>query len=140
MTNYHIFYDSSKEVVWATTADMNSDIITAEESKGLTYVLLECTETPVPEKFYINDAGDQVATKSVFSPSFSTTSPAVDDVVNVTGVPSGAEVFLDGVSAGTMSDTTLTLTAQESGEYKIGLKKSQYQDYEITYTVKRHGE
>jgi len=64
----------------------------------------------------------------------------VDAVVNVTGVPAGTEVFLDGASAGTMSNTTLTLTAQQAGRFDIVLKKERYYDYTQMIKVKRYGE
>jgi hypothetical protein len=139
MTAYNIFYDSNKEIVWASTAPVNSGIITAEASKGYTHVELDSTDIPVPEKFYINSDATAVATKTLFNPTFSAATAAVDAVINVTGVPSGTEVFLDGTSAGTMSNTTLTLTAQQAGTYKIQLKKDKYQDYTTTYTVGRYG-
>ena len=60
--------------------------------------------------------------------------------MNVTGVPAGTEVFLDGTSAGTMSDTTLTLTAQEAGTFTVLLKKQYYYDYTQSIAVKRYGE
>ena len=119
---------------------MNSTIIDAEEIKGYSYVQLDSDDTPVPEKYYVNNAVDSISTKTEFDPIFSAASADLDAVITVTEVPSGTEVFIDGVSGGTMSNTTLTLTAQESGEYKIELKKSKYQDYTTTYTVKRYGE
>ena len=116
----------------------NSDIISAENAKGYSHVALDCTNIPVSEQYYINSDASAVATKTVFDPTFSSATASVDDVITVTGVPSGTEVFLDGTSAGTMSDTTLTLTAQQAGKYKIGLKKDKYQDYETIYTVGRY--
>ena len=139
MTAYNIFYDSNKEIIWASTAPVNSGITTAEAAKGYTHVELDSTDIPVPEKFYINSDATAVATKTLFDPTFSAATAAVDAVINVTGVPSGTEVFLDGTSAGTMSDTTLTLTAQQAGTYTIQLKKDKYQDYTTTYTVRRYG-
>ena len=90
------------------------------------------------EQYYINSDASAVATKTVFDPTFSSATASVDDVINVTGVPAGTEVFLDGVSAGTMSDTTLTITAQQAGTYTITLKKDKYQDYTTIYTVGRY--
>jgi len=137
---YNIFYDSNKEIIWASTAPVNSDITTAEAAKGYTHVALNSADIPVPEKFYINSDATAVSTKTVFNPTFSSATAALDAVINVTGVPAGTEVFLDGVSTGTMSDTTLTLTAQQAGTYSLTLKKDKYQDYNTTYTVKRYAE
>ena len=135
---YNIFYDSNKEIIWSSTAAVNSDIISAEAAKGYTHVALDSTNIPVSEQYYINSDATAIVTKTVFNPTFSSATASVDDVINVTGVPAGTEVFLDGASAGTMSDTTLTLTAQQGGKYKIGLKKDKYQDYETIYTVGRY--
>ena len=139
MTAYNIFYDSNKEIIWSSTAPVNSDITTAEAAKGYTHVELDSTDIPVSEKFYVNSDATAVSTKTLFDPTFSAAAAALDAVINITGVPSGTEVFLDGTSAGTMSDTTLTLTAQEAGRYKIQLKKDKYQDYKTNYTVTRYG-
>ena len=139
MTAYNIFYDSNKEIVWASTAPVNRGITTAEAAKGYTHVELDSTDIPVPEKFYINSDATAVATKTLFDPTFSAATAVVDAVINVTGVPSGTEVFLDGTSAGTMSDTTLTFTAQEAGGFAIGLKKQYYVDYIGEITVRRYG-
>jgi len=140
MTTYNIFYDSNKEIIWASTAAVNSTITTAEAAKGYTHVELDSTDTPVPEKFYINSDATAVSTKTVFNPTFSAATAAVDAVINVTGVPTGTKVFLDGVSAGTMSDTTLTLTAQQAGTYTLKFTKDKYQDYTTNYTVVRYAE
>ena len=139
MTAYNIFYDSNKEIIWSSTASVNSNITTAEAAKGYTHVELDSTDIPVSEKFYVNSDATAVSTKTLFDPTFSAAAAALDAVINITGVPSGTEVFLDGTSAGTMSDTTLTLTAQEAGTYKIQLKKDKYQDYKTNYTVTRYG-
>ena len=139
MTAYNIFYDSNKEIIWSSTASVNSDITTAEAAKGYTHVELDSTDIPVSEKFYVNSDATAVSTKTLFDPTFSAAAAALDAVINITGVPSGTEVFLDGISTGTMSNTTLTLTAQEAGTYKIQLKKDKYQDYKTNYTVTRYG-
>ncbi len=137
-TTYNVFYDSNKEIIWASTADVNDTIIAAESVKGYTHVVLNSTDTPIPEQFYVNSDATAISTKTVFDPTFSAITAEVDDVINVTGVPSGTEVFLDGVSAGTMSDTTLTITAQQAGTYTIALTKDKYQYYSTKFTVTRY--
>ncbi len=137
-TTYNVFYDSNKEIIWASTADVNDTIIDAESAKGYTHVALNSTDTPIPEQFYVNSDATAISTITVFDPTFSATSAAVDDVINITGVPSGTEVFLDGASAGTMSDTTLTLTAQQAGTYTIAFTKDKYQYYSTKFTVTRY--
>ena len=88
----------------------------------------------------INIAKDTVVAKTSFTPTFSTLTPEVDATVNVTGVPAGTEVFLDGVSKGNMSNTTLTFTATEPGTYTITLKKLEYLDYSTAIKTKRQTE
>lgn len=138
---YHIFYDSNKEIMWSATAGVDSAIITGQKSNNnYDYVSLTLSETPIGEKYYINADADGVVEKTTFTPTFSTITPALDAAVNVTGVPAGTEVFLDGTSGGTMSDTTLTLTAQQAGQFTVVLKKRYYYDYTQIITVKRYGE
>tara|TARA_R110002074_G_scaffold32883_4_gene91622 strand:+ start:115 stop:540 length:426 start_codon:yes stop_codon:yes gene_type:complete len=137
-TTYNVFYDSNKEIIWASTADVNDTIIDAESVKGYTHVALNSTDTPIPEQFYVNSDATAISTKTIFDPTFSATTAEVDDVINITGVPSGTEVFLDGVSAGTMSDTTLTITAQQAGTYTIAFTKDKYQYYSTKFTVTRY--
>ena len=135
---YHIFYDSNKEIMWSATAGVDSAIITGQKSNNnYDYVSLTLSETPIGEKYYINADADGVVEKTTFTPTFSTITPVLDAVVNVTEVPAGTEVFLDGASGGTMSDTTLTLTAQQSGQFTVVLKKRYYYDYTQIITVKR---
>ena len=136
---YNIFYDSNKEIIWSSTAAVNDTIIDAESAKGYTHVALSSTDIPVSEQFYVNADASAVSTKTVFDPTFSAATVAVDAVINVTDIPAGTEVFLDGTSAGTMSDTTLTLTAQQAGTYKLKFMKAKYQDHNTTYTVTRYG-
>ena len=141
MTFYHVFYDSNKDIAWSSTAGVTDQIKTEQKSAhNYDYVQIDHTETPVGEKYYINSDGDALVEKSTFDPTFSTTTPAVDAVVNVTGVPAGTEVLLDGASAGTMSDTTLTFTAQQAGRFDVVFKKEKYYDYTQTIKVKRHAE
>ena len=142
MSQYHIFYtNSTKEIAWSSISGMTDEIKNNEKTNnGYDYVLLECPETPIGEKYYINSDATAIATKTTFSPSFSTTTPALDATVTVSGVPAGTEVFLEGTSAGTMSDTTLTFTATEAGNFEITFKKDKYLDYITTLVVKRYGE
>ena len=141
MTIYHVFYDSNKDIAWSSTAGITDAIKTEQKAAhNYDYIQIDHTETPVGEKYYINDAEDALVEKSTFDPTFSTTTPAVDAVINVTGVPSGTEVFVDGVSTGTMSDTTLTFTATEAGAFKISFTKNRYYRYDKYIIVKRYGE
>tara|TARA_A100000172_G_C3006044_1_gene98030 strand:- start:244 stop:663 length:420 start_codon:yes stop_codon:yes gene_type:complete len=138
--SYHVFYNSNREVVWSTNADVNDEIKSAEAAKGFSYLQTNLTDIPQNTEHYINIAKDTVVAKTSFTPTFSTLTPEVDATVNVTGVPAGTEVFLDGVSKGNMSNTTLTFTATEPGTYTITLKKLEYLDYNTALKTKRQTE
>ena len=137
---YNIFYNSNKEIVWSTTGLINDTIISAQTDLGHSHVALDSDNLP-DGNFYLNSDATALVEKSVFNCVFSTTNPAIDEVVNVTGVPVGTEVFKDGESIGIMTDTTLTLTVQEPGQYVIKFKKLHYKQHSgTTITVKRYGQ
>ena len=48
MTAYNIFYDSNKEIVWASTAPVNSGITTAEAAKGKKNFIVDEEGNPLP--------------------------------------------------------------------------------------------
>ena len=137
---YNIFYNSNKEIVWSTTGLINDAIKSAQSDLGNSHVALESENLPDGD-FHLNSDATALVEKSIFDFTFSTTTPAIDEVVNVTGVPVGTEVFKDGESMGVMSDTTLTLTIQEPGQYVIKFKKLHYKQHSgTTVTVKRYGQ
>ena len=139
---WHIFYlDSTKEINWSTNGLVNDSIKTAQADLGLSYLQVDMETVPSINDYWVNSDGTNVVEKSIFNPTFSTTRPALDEVVNVTGLPAGTEVFIDDTSAGTMSDTTLTLTATEPGTYTMKLKKLGYKNWGTQkIIVKRYGE
>ena len=139
---WHIFYlDSTKEINWSTNGLVNDSIKTAQADLGLSYLQVDMETVPSINDYWVNSEGTNVIEKSIFNPTFSTTRPALDEVINVTGLPTGTEVFIDDVSAGTMSDTTLTLTATEPGTYTMKLKKLGYKNWGTQkIIVKRYGE
>ena len=133
--NYHIFYNDNKTIEWATTAGMDAAMITVQTDAGYTHLQEACVNTPLDETYWVT--GGAVTAKTLFDPTYSTLIPNLDAVVNITGVPAGTEVFLDGVSAGTMSDTTLTITATEPGKFVVKLTKLGYIEHSTTVTVQR---
>lgn len=138
MTTWHIFYNNStKLIAWSTNALVDDTIKSEQASAGLSYLSKETEIIPSDNDFWVNSDGTDIVEKSIFNPTFSTITPALDDVVNVTGVPSGTEVWLDDVSQGTMSDTTLTFTGTEPGKYKIKLTKIGHKPYETKLIVGR---
>ena len=139
---WHIFYlDSTKEINWSTNGLVNDSIKTAQADLGLSYLQVDMETVPSINDYWVNSEGTNVIEKSIFNPTFSTTTPALDEVINVTGLPVGTEVFIDDTSAGTMSDTTLTLTATEPGTYTMKLKKLGYKNWGTQkIIVKSYGE
>lgn len=138
MTTWHIFYNNStKLIAWSTNSLVDDTIKSEQASAGLSYLSKETEVIPSDNDFWVNSDGTDIVEKSIFNPIFSTITPALDDVVNVTGAPSGTEVWLDDVSQGTMSDTTLTFTAAEPGKYTIKFTKLGHKDYSTKLTVGR---
>ena len=128
MTTYNIFYNSNKEIVWSTTGQINDGIKTAQADLGLSHVALDLADDNQPDAtYYVNSDATALVKKTAWDFTFSTTTPAIDDVINVTGLPSGTKVYMDGTLQGTMTDTTLTLTVQEPSTYIIKFEKLHYQ-------------
>ena len=142
MTTYNIFYNANKEIVWSTTGQVNDGIKTAQSDLGFSHVALDLADHNQPdENYYVNSDATGLVQKTAWNFTFSTTTPAVDDVINVTGLPSGTKVYLNNVLQGTMTDTTLTLTVQEPSTYIIKFEKLHYQKHNGTQViVKRYGE
>ena len=140
-TTWNIFYNSDKEIVWSTTGNVDTNIINNEKSKGNTHIALDLDKDPNSDMHMVNSGADGLDEKTIFNATFSSLSPALDEVVNVTGLPSGTEVFIDGTSKGTMSNTTLTLTIKEAGTYKVKFSKAGYRPHSpVSIIVKRYGE
>ena len=141
MAIWHVFYKSNKEMSWCTNGDISDDIKTEQANAGLSYLEKDTDTTLDCNNFWVNSDGNDVIEKSIFNPTFSTITPALEAVINVTGLPAGTEVFIDDTSAGTMSDTTLTLTAVQPGTYTMKLTKVGYKNWGTQkIIVKRYGE
>jgi hypothetical protein len=141
MAIWHVFYNSDKEMSWCTNGNITDSIKTEQADAGLSYLEKDTDTTLDCNNFWVNSDGDDVIEKSIFDPTFSTITPALEGVINVTGLPAGTEVFIDNASAGTMSDTTLTLTAAQPGSYTVRFLKTGYKKFSNQkITVKRYGE
>ena len=141
MATLNIFYNSDKDIAWTSFAACPAELIAEQKSSNnLDHLSYETDQLLDIDKYYINNDGDDIVADSTFSPTYSATSVDLDTVINITGLSSGTEVFLDSVSAGTMSDSTLTITAVQSGEFLIELKKAHFVTHGTTITVKRRGE
>jgi len=95
MSTYHIFYDSNKDIKWATDAPTNQTIIDSQAEIGLSHLSLELEQIPACDHFYVNEDEDNVVGYHSFDLSFSATTIDIDGVVTVTGCPAGTEVFLN---------------------------------------------
>jgi|TARA_B100001964_G_scaffold181391_1_gene200559 hypothetical protein len=141
MATLNIFYDTNKDIIWQTFNECpESLILDQKSSNNLDHLTIEAEQAYDANTYYINGDGDDVLAYSTFSPTYSATEVVLDAVINITGVPSGTEVFLDNVSTGTMSNTTLTLTGIQAGLFNIKLKQTHYITHETWVKVKRRGE
>ena len=137
MSTFHIFYDSNKDIKWATDAPTDTNIINSQTALGLSHLSLELDQIPACDHFYINDAEDNVIGYNSFDLTFSATIIDIDGVVTVTGCPAGTEIFLDRVSQGTYSSGDLTFTGTMSGRYNMKFTKDKYYTTEQRITINR---
>ena len=133
MSTYHIFYDSNKNIKWATDAPTDSTIISSQAAIGLSHLELDLEQIPACDHFYVNDAGDNVVGYNSFSLNFSATTIAIEQTITITGCPTGTEIFLDNVSAGTYTGGSLTLTGSMAGSFILKFVKDKY--YETTQQI-----
>lgn len=127
MSTYHIFYDSNKDIKWATDAPITQDIIDTQASEaGLSYLSLELEQIPACDHFYINNAEDNIVGYHSFDLTFSATTIDIDNTVTITGCPSGTEIFLDKVSQGTYETGDLIITGTMAGRHTLEFKKDKY--------------
>ena len=92
MATWNIFYDdSTKLITWSTNGNVDDAIKTEQSNAGLTYLSVEQEAIPSDNDFWVNSDGDGVVEKTIFDPTFSTTTPDIDAVINVTGLPTGTE-------------------------------------------------
>lgn len=134
---WHIFYTASTgEISWSTSGDVNQDIKDNQKrTDNLDYLEVNMDDMPDPQLYYINN--NDVEEKQTFNPTFSSDVWDLDATINVTGLPVGTEVILDGSSQGTMTNTTLTLTISETGRYILEFRKVDYKKYVIQKMVRK---
>ena len=137
-TTYNIFYDSNKNIKWVTDAPVDSTIISTQAAAGNSHMTQSLEQIPPCDQWYINDAEDGLVAYHSFSLTFSTTTTALDGTITITGCPTGTEIFLDGVSAGTYSSGTLTLTGSMAGSFVVNFVKDKYYDFSKTIRVSRY--
>jgi len=138
MTTYHIFYNSNKDIQWASDAPTDSNIISTQAAVGNSHMTLDLEQIPECDKWYVNDAEDGLVAYHNFSLSFSATTIPLEGTVTITGCPTGTEIFLDGTSAGTYSGGDLTLTGSMSGAFVLKFSKDKYYDISQRIIVSRY--
>lgn len=126
---YNIFYTTEKQIAWATTGELNSELITAEAERGFSHLELERDDHVDANKHMVNSDATDIITRSTFDPTFNTTTPALEGTVNVTGLVVGTKVYVDNVLKATMTDTTLNLTFNAPGTFILKLEKADHLDY-----------
>tara|TARA_R110000822_G_C15306653_1_gene492457 strand:- start:211 stop:633 length:423 start_codon:yes stop_codon:yes gene_type:complete len=139
MSTFNIFYDSTKNIKWATDAPTDDNIINSQSELGLSHLSLELEQIPACDHFYINDAEDALVAYHSFSLTFSATTIALEATLTITGCPTGTEIFLEGVSAGTYSEGDLILTGSMSGSFTVTFVKDKYYTTSQKITVTRYG-
>tara|TARA_Y100001937_G_scaffold66952_1_gene91536 strand:+ start:2646 stop:3065 length:420 start_codon:yes stop_codon:yes gene_type:complete len=138
MTTYHIFYNSNKDIQWASDAPTDSNIISTQAAIGNSHMTLDLEQIPECDKWYVNDAEDGLVAYHSFSLNFSATTIPLEGTVTITGCPTGTEIFLDGTSAGTYSGGDLTLTGSMSGAFVLKFSKDKYYDISQRIIVSRY--
>ena len=138
MTTYHIFYNSNKDIQWASDAPTDSNIISTQAAIGNSHMTLDLEQIPECDRWYVNDAEDGLVAYHNFSLSFSATTIPLEGTVTITGCPTGTEIFLDGTSAGTYSGGDLTLTGSMSGAFVLKFSKDKYYDISQRIIVSRY--
>ena len=125
---YNVFYGTDKMIAWASTGGVNSDIIAAEAARGFSHLEIERDDHIDAERHMVNSDGTGIIERSTYNPTFSTTTPALEGTVSITGLVVGTKVYVDNVLKATMADTTLNLTFNDPGTFMVEFKKTDYLD------------
>lgn len=136
---YHIFYNSDKKIIWGTINDTPQSVIDNQAEDGLSHLQLDVDTLPSISENYVNDDGTAIVAYGVFAPSLPRTFMYITESMDITNIPEGTTVHIDGVSSGTIgSDGTLSITGTNAGGYNFKLTKDKYLDY--TFSVKVYGD
>lgn len=134
---YNVFYTTDKMIAWASTGQMNSEIIALEAERGFSHLEIERDDHIDANRHMVNADGTDIIERSTYSPTFSTITPALEATVNVTGLVVGTKVYVDNVLKATMTDTTLNLTFNDPGTFIVEFKKADHLDYKQKIIVAR---
>ena len=134
---YNVFYTTEKIIAWASTGEVNEDIIADQQSQGFSHLQIERDDHIDANLHMVNSDGTGIIDRSTFNPTFNTTTPALEGTVNVTGLVVGTKVYVDNVLKATMTDTTLNLTFNDPGTFMVEFKKADHLDYKQKIIVAR---
>ncbi len=126
---YNIFYTTEKQIAWATTGQLTTELIELEAERGFSHLELERDDHVDANLHMVNSDATDIITRSTFDPTFNTITPALEGTVNVTGLVVGTKVYVDNVLKATMTDTTLNLTFNAPGTFILKLEKADHLDY-----------
>ena len=126
---YNIFYTTEKQIAWATTGELNSELIAEEATRGFSHLKIERDNHVDANKHMVNSDATDVIERSTFDPTFNTTTPALEGTVTITGLVVGTKVYIDNVLKATMTDTTLNLTFNAPGTFILRLEKADHLNY-----------
>jgi len=134
--DYHIFYNSDKKIIWGTINDTPQSVIDNQAEDGLSHLQITVDTLPPIDMYYVNDAGTDIVAYGQFLPSLPATFMLLGANMNVTNIPQGTTVYVDGISIGTIdADETLALTGTNAGTYTFKLTKDKYIDYTFSVIV-----
>ena len=147
--NYNIFYDSNKNIIWSSTAGIDSDIIAEQKSAhNYDHLLADLSDVPSGDSFYINADGNTVVEKSVFNPTYTTRDVVRANLINWLLTNKGERVFrpnfganlreliFEGVTEGSQDILEERITNTISEEFPmVTIVKVQFNRNEDRHTI-----
>jgi hypothetical protein len=136
--NYHIFYNSSKKIIWGSINDTPQSVIDSQAEDGLSHLQITVDTLPPIDLYYVNSEGTGIVAYGQFQPALPATFMFLGGSMSVTNIPEGTAVYVDDTSIGSIdSDETLIITGTNAGTYSFKLTKDNYIDYKFSVLV--HG-
>ena len=137
---WDIFYNpSDKTIAWTANGGVTEGIISSQQAaSGHSHIQVEQDDLVDANKYIVNEDENGILLKSSFEPSFSTIIPNLEGTVNITGLPVGTKVYIDDVLKSTMTDTSLNITFNDPGNFRVTFRKSDHLEYEQLIVVGRY--
>ena len=127
MTTYTVFYDpDTKEIINVANGVADDELSTLQAEAGWSRLVVETDDTP-SGRHYVNDAEDNIVSKSSFNITTDVDTVNLDEVVTFSNVPEGTDIVIQGEVTATMDNSgSLTMTAKEAGTWRITFDKDKY--------------